>query len=328
MNPELLHALRERISVGKTRDEIVAELRATGYDESTAHRAYEEASNHVLTPTESPTVEFAPETMVHNDSTGVRARAVVLPNVSELISEGWRFTLANPTLLWLVSFGLIIVPLFEFIATMIDLSESLTDLVVGLGSVAGFIMSIIATGVAIYLVSQPATATPTFLEGRRWLAHHLLAYVIMGIMSFFLVTVYSGFTYYVMARYNQRYLTAFTWSHVIVRGYWWEIVFRLLALIGLAFLGGIVIGIVSPVLDEALLPILSGIAMTLYTPFSIGFSGQLFRALTAQVSEEALMREAKPLRKWYIGLMVLGPVGIFLAVGAITAVAALVMMGL
>jgi len=344
MNPELLSALVTRIQAGQTKEAIETELLATGYTPEQAALAYEAAMTMLSSSATGSGIEVH-QAVPDTNQTANTPAVVVLPSIGQLIQQAWAFIQAYPVLLVLFSVSVLIVPVATIIMTETRiLPPSVVSLIEGIGSLAGLIMGIIATGSAVYIVVQPPGTVVTVTDGRRWLATRLWAYFVLSIMTTLVVFggfllafipgivvgIYIMFSYFVMAKYGQRYLTAITWSHVLVRGHWWSIVGRMLGLFGVFLVAMILIGVIEGLFNapEVVQMIVYGMILTVFVPFSISVYGQLFIALSAGMNEDIIKTQAEPLRKWYIGLMILGPFGFMAVMGLISFLALMLVMQL
>ncbi len=246
-SPELIKAIKDRLALGHSQEEIKAECLATGYTEAEFTEAYKEATTE-------------PESA---------KKEIKLTSANSLLGEGiqnWRRYLD----LWLVlALALMIGTVAEYLITL-DLSPLLEIALVVL-MIGTFIAYMIFSGIALHVTATKPEKT-TWNSSARWVYRHILPLVWLYILTslvvwggFFLfiipgiiVSVYLYLSPYVLVHEEKRGEKAMLRSREIVWGHWWQLLRKLGLLFIYIFFFMLVVGAVAT-LFEYVLPLTTAV---------------------------------------------------------------------
>ncbi len=246
MSPELITAIKERISAGQSKEEIINAVLAMGHSAEVCHAAYTLATHDLAAPGETKLI--------------ISART--------LFKNGWSFVEAHP-LLAIISAIPLVLEVFLAAARKSTLGNTgmNLDVLLGISAVVGLVY------VAALLVTLKLTTNPdvAFKVSEAWqfVKKHFLAlcviYLFSGLMILggFTLLLLPGlavmisitFAQYVHIHEGKKGLPALLRSSALVRGRFWYVTRKILAFIFLTFIPmlglTIVLGIIGAFHDSA-----------------------------------------------------------------------------
>jgi len=312
MNPELQQAIKERIDLGHSQEQIAAELRAAGYDDETIDVVYTAVSSGV-----SP----------------IPAASSPLPPFTELCSQTLTFLFKNPFLVFLALIPAAAVTgvVYGFENEFIPVSVE-TALVAAVGYLLLLLVQIwLQATIARTALSSTKSEADSIGTNMHWVLANfgsvlwvsVLSYaVIFGGLVFLFIPgivamVYLLFALYVYLDEGITGMAALERTHQLVQANVWGVLGRLLlfllVFLGLGFVVGFVYGVVeaaSSVAGVWIAMVLDVLVTGLAAVFSVGFTVALYQAL--KVSTPSVI--VPPKNTWYRVLGWIGAVAIVLFV--------------
>lgn len=233
---ELLTAVKERLNLGRSSDEIIEELEKAGYDEAAIAEV-------LAASTADAAVAPLPEVTAE------------LPGVFALFGAGWRYLTSHPYLLAILAAPFASIELLAYLSETTDGQLSLVlGAAAGIGSFIALVLYILFLATALYLVAHQS-ATPSFTTGLRWAKHNWFGLVWIGVLTALvalggflllivpgiIVAVYMAQSQMVFAVEGKKGIQALLRSRELVQGNWMSLFLRMLGLQLLFF--GVMLGV-------------------------------------------------------------------------------------
>ncbi|MFI5260725.1 MAG: hypothetical protein ACHQU0_02955 [Candidatus Paceibacteria bacterium] len=273
--PQLIEYIRQQVSVGVPKEDIVRSLIANGWEESDIHAAFASMANAVPVPHPS----------------GLHTRGNLAP-LGKLLRDSWQLYKRRLPILA----ALLAVPYaFFFIAISLVSASDTTVATVGMLSLLiGFLISVPAAPAVVLAAAKGTGFAESYQQGLRlalpflWF-EILLGLVIMGgsvlfIIPALLMSIWFLFGTFTFVLEGKRGLQALLQSREYVRGYWWALFGRALVLYAVAivpvYLVQFLITTVSASVGYALMA-LSYAILLLVAPFFMVYTYELYKNLTA-----------------------------------------------
>lgn len=228
MSPELEQAVRERIELGHTKEQITAELHTAGYEATAIEQIY--TAVHTATAT---TVSGAP---VVPGLIGYRA---LITASFALVASQWKLLLVSAlySLVWLVVFGGLLMVAAQLSTTSVAAGLALAAVTM-VGGVVGFFSLSFGFKRALLMRAQ----NQSYLSYVRWATKNLLGLFLVSICVQFATTLgyvamvipgialslYLGFAMFVRLTGAETGVMALVRSTQIVYGRWWGMLGRML----------------------------------------------------------------------------------------------------
>lgn len=256
MDPALRAAIKERVELGHTDEQIHAELREAGYDDATIERVVREVRQ------EHSAAQFATGTNVATQQTLVGSSAL-LRGGWQLFTEEWRTILTAAAiniglfLLFLLSGLVLFLPMVTTLAggadpmSIVNSVSSATMVGVLVWFVVGLITYSIVSRLVMFAVLrklvQKTRQLESFKDSLSWSFRHVIGIfviiILIGLVTNFGYTllffpglalaIYLFTTTYLFAAETHKGFAALVASTELVYGRWWS-VFGLLLIAGLA----------------------------------------------------------------------------------------------
>ena len=336
MSPELIAAVKERIAIGYSQEQIRGELQAAGYEEQVISDVYAIAQK-LEAELPVPASSFAPAGMAGTKYQNQSANSRVLPTISELIQNSWQFLASRMDLAGLLLLTLIAPYIIAFIAMQGGTSSSFSILA-GAVSFISTVLYFVTLGAILYIVMQYPQRRASLSEGFSWISQNFFALFWIFLLSFLtifgglllliipgiIVSIYIYFAQFVFAAEGTRGLQALLRSRELVRNQGWPLIRKLLGLWAIIFLVYFGIGFVSSFIliasgnegqvdmaVEVLIQVL-GVVVTL---MSMSIGAQLYRVLATQLP--VTTQQTSSARTKYIVLAVLGLFAPFIFIGLV-----------
>ncbi len=245
MSPELKQAVQERIELGHSQEQITAELKEAGYDDSTITMVY------------NATVSPVP---------GVSA--VELPSATALFKQAWGFALSRLDLL-----ALLAVPTFLVNSFAVALEQGWLPMgiLTGIGLAVGFLAILFVQFLLQLTLAHTALMTHRSGEASltgswNWATSNVWPWLWIATLSFcvafggfvlliipgVIVSFYIAFAMYAFIDEDTRGMSALQRSRELVTGNFWDILSRfamfILILLGLSILFGVIATLLSTAL--------------------------------------------------------------------------------
>lgn len=241
MNPELLAAIKERIDLGYSHEQIKGELQAAGYDESTVEAAYAMAQGG-----DTQAVSPIPTAGGHSASLD---GTVDLPSATTLLKNGivsvqtklnWVMYLAAP---------LLVISVLDYLAEHTAYGSSTSFELLGSGVAAiALVVYVLHLAAVLYVVSQAPLKVVGYSEALGWARKHFWRLIWLYVLTFLvvwgglvlliipgiIVGVYIYFSQYILAVEEVGGMSALYRSRELVAGNWSKI-FGRLVIIALEF---------------------------------------------------------------------------------------------
>lgn len=244
MSPELIAAIKERITLGYSKESIQAELKEAGYDDDSIEVAYAAAQTNG---------------QFESNVTG----AAVLPRISELFKVGFSFALSRLDLVGLLAVISVVSIITEI---LVPDSEEMSPLM-GMGVVinlVALVFNFLVIAATVYIVSQVDVRQVPFREAFAWARKHVWSlawvYILMSLVTMggFMLLIVPGvivsvlvyFSQYVYAREGVRGVNALLRSRELVQGNWGAVFGRTLGL-------GLLVAIIQAALTLVMMLVLS-----------------------------------------------------------------------
>lgn len=337
ISPELLAAVKERLSLNYTHEEIEAELVATGYDAAIAKQAI------LAAETAGESADAAATTATASATTGVTTMTGSgLPSIGTLLQRGFGLAQRRLDLVALLSGPYLVVGLWWLLAGADGGGQALVG---NLLEVVAVLLYLFVLAMLLYTATHQQHAPVPLATAAQWTRQNFLgllwvyllsAAVVWGGILLFLIPgiivgIYLYLSQYVYAAEGARGFAAVLRSRELVYGVWWAMFGRVLAvglIIGFitiiiaAFIGGVLGALGVPfsmegepalgnqLIDLALLPL--GAYMTVV---GAGIGAALYGARAQAVSTEGEVPAAAgryTALAWFGGFAVISVVALFL----------------
>jgi hypothetical protein len=313
MSPELQQAVKERVELGHTKEQITAELQEAGYDDATITSVY------------NATVSAEP------------ISATELPSAIALFKQAWAFAISRPDLLVLLA-----VPTFLINGGTVAMQMGWISL--GVVSMIGITLGFFAILFLQFLVQLTLahTALKTHQVGVvplsdswdwatsnvwpwLWIAALSTCVVFGGFMLFIIpgviVSFYIAFAMYAFIDEDARGMSALQRSRELVTGNFWNILSRfvvfILIILGFSILFGITAAILAGFLGSEVagitqmtMSVFDAILTAFASLLGVYFAAGIYSALTAQPATPVEPSSAYPVLGWFGAVVLLALVAL------------------
>lgn len=268
MSPELIIAIKERISAGHPKEQIKSEVLSTGYTESVFEEAYLVASEEDVTVEDLNSLVSAPDTHTVTPTAEVHNSAVTtaLPSYSDFISTTWNLALNQfPVFLKITGvcillFGILGSLMFVLMGGMGNLSlfGNSTYLLFIAAALAAFFVIVLSFLVLIRALlrrhhNESLMTHFTWTLKNTWgllVVSFVTVAVIMAGYIFFIIpglmlVVYLFFTLFFYADGKSVGIRTMTMSTEYTYGRFWPIFSRVILLGVLIYVAMMVVGMIS-----------------------------------------------------------------------------------
>jgi len=242
MSPELQQAVRERVELGHSQEQITAELREAGYDDATI-------------------------TSVYNVTVSGEAVAVIeLPGATALFKQAWTFALSRPDLLVLLALPTFAINAFAVAIEQGWVSPGMTTVI---GLTLGFLavlfiqfllqLTLVHTALSTHQSGEPSLADSWSWATSNvwpwlWIAALSFCVVFGGFMLFIvpgvIISFYIAFAMYTFVDEDTRGMSALQRSRALVTGNFWDILSRFAVFISILLVLSILLGVAAALLVE------------------------------------------------------------------------------
>jgi hypothetical protein len=288
MTPELVKAIKERITSGQEKATIKDEVLSMGYTEELFEAAYTLA--------------------VHDTaSAGAPVSPTAVSSIHTLVKSALHATLNQWGLVVLLAVPLLLLTLLAELDFRFTADMRLMGLFSGL-SIVVFLWYLINIMVVLYLVSRRSDLEKTtYLEGFHWAKRNFFGIffvyllTVLAVWGGFMLFIIPGFfllislyfSQYIFVLEGKRGMAALLRSREIVKGRWWTVLKKVIGLsfyfIIPVFVASFMIGIVEAfysleqfrVLGEIVLQVATGF----FTVISMHVMFSLYRELSAGVAD-------------------------------------------
>ncbi len=219
MNPELINAIRERLTLGRSPEEIRNELAQVGYDAGAIDLAMAAATGGQSAPTAT-------------------VAGVVLPGATELIHEGWSFTKRYFDLVLLLAVPFLLV---ELVSHFMPASP-----LVGIGTLLALLVYVVLIMAALRIVTLDTGTEKIVLgsalpwvranfTGLMWISILTMLVVWGGFLLFIIPAIVVSLSIYlaqfVYVKEGVRGMAALLRSRELIQGYWWAVFGRVMMIL-------------------------------------------------------------------------------------------------
>lgn len=271
MSPELKQAVKERVDLGHSQEQITTELKAAGYDDKTITAVYSE--------TVSDTAAVA---------------TASLPGAVDLFKQAWAFALSRPDLIVLLTVPTLLI---NAAAVMLQMGwvpmSALTVIGLVLGFIAVlFVQFLLQLTLAHTALTTQQSAAPSVSDSWNWATSNvwpwlwiaaLSACVVLGgfllfIIPGLIISFYIAFAMYSFIDEDTRGMSALQRSRALVTGNFWEILSRFVVFILIIFGLSIMFGIAAALLSEVIGTLGNGVGeltLSLFDAVLTGFASLL-----------------------------------------------------
>lgn len=324
MSPELEQAVRERIELGHSKEQITNELRSAGYDEATVE--------HVYAATQSGA----------GAATAIPQAMAMLPSATDLFSASWSFMVKRFDLVLVFALPTLVMNL---VGVGIELGWFSLEMGVLLGFGIGFLLLIIVQFVLQLALAHTAlsavrSAEMPFGSSWNWAIGNIWAWLWIATLVFCVVlggsllllipgliaSVYLMFVLYVYIDEGARGMQALHRSRELVYGNFWAVVGRfvvlLLIMFGIGLVFGLVFGVGAAVFSDVASPaftlitgLFDGLLTGIASIIGVYFTAQLYDALRAQQAQSVPPTGAYTVFGW-LGAVVFAGFAVLAAFGA------------
>lgn len=224
MNPELEAAIRERIELGHTKEQISNELRNAGYDEDTIEQVYNAVHTNAVPTTTVPVA------------------AANFPSAIDLFKSAWQFMTGRLDLVAAMAAPTAILALLEYVGMGITgVSANIIIVVGALASVVFMVlMQIVVVHAAVMTQIQPEA--PKLADSFAWARSNVFSWLWLVIISALVVfggwallivpgiiaAVYIAFAQSIFVAEEKRGFAALQRSRALLYGKFWSVAGRLL----------------------------------------------------------------------------------------------------
>lgn len=301
MSPELITAIKERLAVGQTREEIETAVLAMGHTKEVFEAAF---------------------TLAQHDMS--KKEGATLPQARTLFRNGWKFVQSRPEVVALLFVPLALETLRAFWFERLPESEQF----VTAGQVAFFVVVgvayIVSLAMALRIVTAKSDAEGTLASAATWMTKNalplLLIYVLSGLLLlggllFFIIpgiilAISITFAQYVYVDENKKGMDALLTSGSLVRGRWFKTVGKIVKFVVLTFIPlfvfGVLFGMVTLFTGEGPVIILGGELLAqavsaVISVISLHAMYHLYVALKQQPTNETVVTRLQ--KVWYWGLI-------------------------
>ena len=240
MSEELIEAIRERITAGQTKKEIIDAVRAMGHTEEVAYAAF---------------------TLAEHDQT-INKEAPLRLSARSLFVSGWHFAKRHPRLTVVSAIPLIA----EVFLTAARNSVFGTDGVYAIALIIASVIAALAYVVLLMVILMRVTKPEIPLSPETawvFIKQHFISLcviylfsglMILGGLALFLlpglaVMISITFAQYVYVHEGKRGLSALLASSALVRARFWHVLYKILAFIFLSFLPMLLLTIVFAIIE-------------------------------------------------------------------------------
>jgi MFS family permease len=316
MSPELINAIKERISAGQKREEIESAVIAMGHTKEVFAAAFTLAEHDIK-----------------------EGNSGSLPKARTLFTQGWNFTQAHPYLILLLFIPSAIEVLasawFGYTAESIEVPPlPLLGLFIVLG-----LAYVVVVAMTLFIVVKSDTEKPTLEAALSWTIKNAVPLLIVFILSglvilgglvlFFIpgivVAIAITFSQYAYISDNKRGMDALLASRAAVKGRWFKVARKIFGLIILTIipmiLFGMVYGIIAFAAPESKYMTIGGELLTqllssVMSVISIHAMYHLYLALKSGSDKEVSVQKSARIRYWILALLtfILGAILVALAV--------------
>jgi len=327
MSQELLTAIKERIDLGHSDEQIKTELRSAGYDEETIIQ--------VLNAAKTGSVDSAPVSTI----------APALPKVTSLFKDAIASVFGRLDL-WALLFVPVVIASLTTIVLTEDPTMSTFHLPAAIVLIVGALIYVLFFFAVVYIVANSPTKRVSITEGINWAKKHGLSLLGVFILSVFtvwggafllvvpgiIVSIYIYLSQFVFVCEGHKGFDALLRSRELVYGRWWAVAKKLfgagllaflvliLIFIPIGFITTMVYGVDMDTLEGAPLSLLlvmgviDGAVDVFFTLFGLYVGVNLYQALL--VGKPAYNAEAnKSVRMKYKVLAWIGPLFIIIMIG-------------
>lgn len=320
MSPELEQAIRERIELGHTKEQIAAEMSTAGYDQATTDAIYasivgnSDATQHTPMP------------------------AAALPTGGSLVKAAWAYMTSNLNLVMLIAAPSLAIGVLDYVSSYSSVDVGSAGLIaIALGSFALVVLMILFQVALIRMVlTSLRGATTTFGESFVWARSNFFAWlwvavlsglVIMGGWALLIVPGIIASTYLLAAQYvfvdeGVRGMAALQRSRALTYGRFWPVTWRLFVMMLVAIALFIPLGILVAVtatsaVGVSVVVFVEGILSGVVGVFATHYIGNLY--LSLQSTQTTTVAPTA----WYKVFAVLGVLFVLAIVGLIATGAAM-----
>ena len=313
MSPELKQAVKERIELGHSQEQITAELHEAGYDDETITAVY----NATVSPSGTP-------------------GAVELPAGTALFKQAWSFALSRLDLLALLALPTLLINGMAVAIGFGWVSFSVTTMV---GMAVGFLGLLFVQFLLQLTLAHTAIAThqsgeAPLADSWNWATNNIWAWAWIAALSFcvvfggfllfiipgIIISFYIAFSMYAFIDEDARGMSALQRSRELVTGNFWELLSRfavfILFILGLSIVFGITSALVASALgtvgngvEEIVITVLDAILTAFASLLGVYFAAGLYTALKQQSVQSVDPSQAYPVLGW------LGVVALLLFMG-------------
>jgi hypothetical protein len=312
MSPELINAIKERLTAGQTREEIETAVLAMGHTREVFDAAYTLAQ--------------------HDEKQG---KAGALPRVKTLFFNSWNFATSHPELIALLFIPLLLETLVSFWFGYNPNGNELPPLpLIGSFIVLGLVyMATLAT--ALYIVAKSPSETVSLKGAALWMVKHILpllfVFVLSGLVIFggFMLLFIPGiiaaiavtFAQYAFISDEKRGMDALLASRHVVSGRWFLVVRKICGFIFFSIIPmlvlGVAYGIFQRIVGEGEYVVLAGEILTqllsaVMSLMSLHAMFHLYQALRASSTEAPVSKKIR-ISYWFmasIGILFVISIGI------------------
>jgi len=270
MSPELEQAVRERVILGHSKDQIAQELQEAGYDNESIEAIY---------------------AAVTSNTTVAATSALSLPRKRDLIKAAWGFMSSRLDLVVWLAVPSIAIAVFDYLFTTTTVADSLPLL--GLLSVGTFALVVLAVMIQVAVIHttiKHAAGTPVvFTESLAWARSHFFGWlwlvVLSGLVLFggfmlfivpgIIASVYIAFSQYVFVGEGLTGMAALQRSRQLVYGKFSSVLWSLFVMMLFIILLYIPVAIVAEILVPAVPGSMEGLIAGLLEGAVSGIAGVL-----------------------------------------------------
>jgi hypothetical protein len=223
MSPQLIEAVRERIMLGYTKEQVYSELKQAGYDDLTIEQAYQRAGAPQAAQPISASTMPPQEEQAATPGGAVTQSVRQLSSFGQMFSGSFRYVWGRKDLLLLIMIPTILSVLLSEVVPGIELLLALVNMVM--------------YSMALYVLAMLDVRSVSVGEAWQWIYRNfskylwvavLSAVVVMGGMMLLvvpgiIVSIMIAFSVFVLMREGVRGMAALRRSRSLVQGYWWAV---------------------------------------------------------------------------------------------------------
>ncbi len=312
MSPELQQAVKERVDLGHTKEQIVSELQAAGYDDQTIEEVYAQTTG-VATPVNS----------------------AELPSATSLFKEAWSLATSRLDLALLIAVPTLVLNVGAIMFTTGSATLTGWSILLLFGAVF-ILMPLLQFWLQLALVHSVMHGRHTALRDScawakdnlwpwLWIATLMFVVVFGGFMLFIIpgviVSFYVAFSVYAFMDEDVRGMAALQRSRELVTGNFWNILARAIVfsifiisiIIVAAILGAIAaatLGLLGAGIEEYSLVVIDGLLTGFISVIGVAYSVGLYRALKAAPVTTIAPTKFYPFLGWFGGVLCLAFIGL------------------